>query len=261
MAKKAKLSEESNKIEGQVLSKTKYISEPLVKYKVGDRVQHGLIKKSIVSEVLCDGKVLVLDEVVTEHNYGRPYDRNRKIEVAWHDVVAYERFIKSQKEDCICNPNIYPLNFSQRDIESLVNLKYLQGVDFNPDYQRDLVWELSDKENLIESIFNYVDIGKFVFFRREFSSDRELYEIIDGKQRLSTLIEFFENRFKWRGKLYQDLHPQDRTHFNGYAISIGFLERVDRKTILDTFVRLNTGGRPQDPKHLEKVKEMLKVSK
>lgn len=261
MAKKTKIPEPTPNSEPSLLLKTKYISEPTVHYKVGDRVQYGLIKKSIVSKILHGGKVLILDEVVTEHNYGNPFDRNRQTAVAWHEVVPYEDVEKANQEEPICNPNIYPLNFSQRDVESLINLKYLQGVDFNPDYQRDLVWNLADKESLIESIFNYVDIGKFVFFKREFSTDRELYEIIDGKQRLTTLIEFYENRFKWRGKFYRQLCSLDRTHFNGYAVPIGFLERVDRKSILNTFVRLNTGGKPQDPEHLQKVKEMLKVSK
>lgn len=33
----------------------------------------------------------------------------------------------------------------------------------NPNYQRDLVWDLKDKELLIESIFEGIEIGKFTF--------------------------------------------------------------------------------------------------
>jgi hypothetical protein len=34
-------------------------------------------------------------------------------------------------------------------------------------------------------------------------------------------------------------------------------ERSTRAAILDCFIRLNTSGRPQDPKHLEAVKALL----
>src|ERR1039458_9844126 len=35
-------------------------------------------------------------------------------------------------------------------------------------YQRDLVWKHSDKQNLIDAIYNYSDIGKFVVIRNGF---------------------------------------------------------------------------------------------
>lgn len=238
--------------------KLKYINTPTILYKVGDRVQHGAVKKSVVADILCDGKILILDETVTEHNYGDPYDHERQIQVAWHDVQLYEGYKKASKQKMIANPNIYPLNFSQRDVSSLIHMKYNAGIDLNPEYQRDLVWSQEDKENLIESIFNYVDIGKFVLFRRDFSSSKELYEIIDGKQRLTALLDFFENRFTFRGKFFNELHPSDQRHFEGYAVSFAMLERVDKQTVLNTFVRLNTGGRPVDPMHIEKVKKMIK---
>lgn len=234
------------------------VSTPTRFFKVGQRVQYGNIDKSVVKEILFDGKFLVLDEVVTNHNYGNPYQSNRTTVVAWHSIVAYDDYVKSSKTPAHVQADIYPLNYSQRDLESLIHMKYQSGIELDPDYQRDLVWTIEDKTQLIESIFNYVDIGKFVFFRRNFQVADKLYEIIDGKQRLSTLIEFYEDRFKYKGKLFSELNPSDQRHITNYPASVAFLERVDKNVILNTFVRLNTGGRPQDPTHLEKVKKMIK---
>ena len=78
----------------------------------------------------------------------------------------------------------------------------------NPDYQRDYVWELSDKQLLIDSIFNNIDIGKFAFIHLDYKTWNKTgyaYEILDGKQRLKTIIDFYENRFSYKGIYYNDL--------------------------------------------------------
>jgi uncharacterized protein with ParB-like and HNH nuclease domain len=68
----------------------------------------------------------------------------------------------------------------------------------NPDYQRDLVWSLEDKVNLIDSIYNDIEIGRFAFIKTDYSKnnfdfDKDFYwEILDGKQRISAIIDFFE---------------------------------------------------------------------
>jgi len=250
-----KIVDYKSEVSEEKLQKT---STPTRQFKVGQRVQCGNIKESVVKEVLFDGKFLVLDEVFTHENYGNPYDTNRTRVVAWHEAIDYKQFVKSHKTEAYIKNDIYPLNFSQRDIDSLIHMKYQAGVDINPDYQRDLVWNQEDKEGLIESILNHVDIGKFVMFRRDYKHDGDLYEIIDGKQRLSTLIEFYEDRFKYKNKLFSELNPSDQRHIGNYPVSVAFLERVDKNVILNTFVRLNTGGKPQDPDHIEKVKKMIK---
>ena len=52
---------------------------------------------------------------------------------------------------------------------------------------------------LLDSIFKNIDIGKFVLIHLSDSEWVERgfgYEILDGKQRLSALIEFYENKRK-----------------------------------------------------------------
>jgi hypothetical protein len=230
------------------------INAPTYLYKVGERVVHGAISESHVTEVLDGGKILLLHETVTDNNYGRPVDSERDIYVAWHDVTPW-RELGDEKP---IKTSTFRLHYSQRDLSGLIHMYYYFGVEMDPDYQRGLVWTLKDKQELIESIFQDVDIGKFVFAHLPFKSKSPTYEIIDGKQRLNALIEYYEGRFEWRGKLYRDLYPGDQSHIDTYPISYAELsERSTRAEILDCFIRLNTSGKPQDPKHLEAVKALL----
>lgn len=79
-----------------------------------------------------------------------------------------------------------------------------------------MFWNQKDKELLLDSIFKNIDIGKFVLIH---ISDEEWhkrglgYEILDGKQRLNTLIEFYENRIAYNGKCFNDLSGMDKRTF------------------------------------------------
>lgn len=131
----------------------------------------------------------------------------------------------------------------------------------NTYYQRGYVWTKEDKELLIDSVFNNIDIGKFVLVHLsdyEYLERGRSYEILDGKQRLSTLIEFYENRFPYKGKYYNDLSYKDKRTFNRLTISVANVHETDKKTVLKYFLMLNRTGRSMDKTYLDKVEQMLK---
>lgn len=144
-------------------------------------------------------------------------------------------------------------------LDSLLHMVYSGwgGVDFDVDYQRDHVWQLADKVSLIDSIFNNIEIGKFVFVQKHESTMGKYYEVVDGKQRLTALCEFYEDRFKYRGKYFSQLSNKDRWKFLNHSISYGYLENASKEAIYSTFIKMNTCGKPMDTKHLDKVKKLL----
>lgn len=77
-------------------------------------------------------------------------------------------------------------------------------IDFNPPYQRrGRLWSADDKAYLIDSIINGFDIPKLYLADFQFGqsnlNERKLpYAIIDGKQRLEAVFDFFENKFVLR---------------------------------------------------------------
>lgn len=142
-------------------------------------------------------------------------------------------------------------------IDSLLSMVYNAGVEVEIDYQREHVWKLKDKVDLIDSIFNNIDIGKLVFVQRDFGVKGKLYEILDGKQRLTALCEFYEDKFKYKGFYYSELSNQDRNKFESHSIAYGYLENPNKEAIFETFIKLNTCGKPMASKHIEHVKQLL----
>lgn len=135
-------------------------------------------------------------------------------------------------------------------------------------YQRDFVWELEDKQALITSICNEMDCGKIVVRKRDWSevakqTDPELCffnDIVDGKQRLSTIIDFIEDKFvDANGYLFSEWSTIGQRRFLGsqsigYAQFDGFVEDSD---IIKQFLMVNHTGKPQSIEHIKYVESIL----
>jgi hypothetical protein len=72
---------------------------------------------------------------------------------------------------------------------------YRNGTLFvNRKYQRKLVWTLQEKQKLIDSILNEYPIPLILLAERRHHSP-SAFEILDGLQRLHTIVSFVENNF------------------------------------------------------------------
>ena len=149
------------------------------------------------------------------------------------------------------------ISFYNQHLFSLIDKHYRWNIDYNPFYQRDYVWSLEDKIELIKSIFNNIDIGKFAFIENEVT-DKYDYEILDGKQRLNALIEFYEDGFMYEGKYFSELSTMDKSHLLGHNVSVGEVRNYSNEKKLRYFYNLNAKGRVMDKEHLRKIEEMIK---
>lgn len=230
-------------------------------FKIGDRVQRGAIDKSVVTEVLDDGRIYKLHEWHLQNHYGKMIPTERDSYVSWIDITPWVSKEDNAKITQFSERDPLHLGFSQMDMSSIFGKFYHFGLDMNPDYQRGNVWDKSDKIKLINSIFNNVDIGKFVFITLPFkNSFTPTYEVLDGKQRIIAITEFYENRFQYEGLYFGDLCAQDQGHFERYHISVATVGREDIK-LSDKyryFLRLNVGGKLQDPAHIKAVEALYK---
>ena len=222
-------------------------------FKGGDRVRWGAHKEVYVREVFENGLYYLVESigVIPERN-AQPI--NVLHYMPWQDIFPTDgRFDSSfHKEEK------YRIQFSNSGIDSLIHMVYGNaGVDFDVDYQREHVWGMDEKLALIDSIFQNVDIGKFVFVRRSWNTIGKLYEVLDGKQRLTTIIEYYEDRFPYKGYYFSQLSVRDKAAFKNHGVTIGYLENPDKKSIFDAFIKLNTCGKPMDVAHIEKVKKMM----
>jgi hypothetical protein len=233
-------------------------------FNVGDRVQIGAWGHTTVVEVIDGGLIYKVHFDYDHLVYGKPVRTTGYSVQDWVNVHPYVSEEQDSLREDLRDKDRIDIRFLNQDIDSLLHKVYYSGVDFNPTYQRGLEWTQEQKEELIHSIFTNVDIGKFVFIKHDYS--RELYfEILDGKQRLSTLCAFYEDRFTYKGKKFSELSFEDRHHFTGYPIINGEIggefNKLTQKHIYKIFLQLNTAGTPISKEHLEKVRKLYEDEK
>jgi len=77
-------------------------------------------------------------------------------------------------------------------IETLFNNEEtLKNTKYDPDYQRNYVWDDDKATYFIESILLGTEIPPIIYFR-----NGEKIEIIDGRQRYQTILRFIKDEFK-----------------------------------------------------------------
>lgn len=206
----------------------------------------------IVLEVLDEGKILLCE--ITSKNKTETSTSKRYL----NHLNLLPKSLKLAPEKH--SPLTKEMRFSSREIFGFFLSHYQNDYNYNPEYQRDLCWTLDDKIKLIHSIFMDADIGKFAFIQLPYKENSPSYEVLDGKQRLNALVEFYEDKFKYDGHYFSELHPRDKHHFKSYVVSVGMSEHDDwtESDKMEYFLRMNTTGVPQDQGHLNKVKSMLK---
>lgn len=226
---------------------------PVRTFIVDERVLWGAHKECYVRKIGIDNLYYLIEScnVVRERN--KPA-QNELHWIEWFEIFKYD---KKTTTTVFREENKYNIRYCNSSIESLIHYIYHAGIDFDVDYQRDYVWDVSDKIALIDSIFKNIDIGKFLLAQRNLSTNGKLYEVIDGKQRLTAIKEFYEDRFQYNGVYFTELNPVDKNAFYNHPVTYGYLENPTREAILDTFIKMNTKGRVMDNKDIDKAKELL----
>ena len=143
--------------------------------------------------------------------------------------------------------------------------KYNQ-VDLNPVYQRDLVWTQEQKEHYLINLFeSRASIEPTVVQYYEADTDNEIYEVLDGKQRLSTLFDFIDNKISVNGLYFKDLHDADQKFLMNHDVKYRRIisEKdsgdLDIKTKLQLFYEINLYGTKMSDEDLERVQALLNV--
>lgn len=250
---KAKIKKESTYMDAfNVKEALRYSSEPTRHYEIGDKVCIGSLKDVVITDIFEDGKVYKVDYNRVDNNYGNPIETKMSGYWMWYDIFPKK---EQENHDIIKNEDIR-LYYSCRTVGSLVHMVHQFGVDMNPVYQRGDVWDDKDKEALIDSIFHQVDIGKFTFIRNEYSHEGYGYEILDGKQRLTTLVDFYEGRFPYHGLYYQDMTNHEQCHFDDFQVNMAECSNLKETDKYRIFIILNTRGKAMEEKDLDKVRAL-----
>jgi predicted RNA-binding protein associated with RNAse of E/G family len=119
----------------------------------------------------------------------------------------------------------------------------------SPKFQRRRVWQDKAKSYLIDTILRGLPIPP-IFIRTDINPDtgKTVREVIDGQQRLSTILDFINNAFavmvihneEYGGKYFNDLDEDTKKDFLKYGIITNTIFSSEDNVALDIFARLNT---------------------
>jgi hypothetical protein len=125
-------------------------------------------------------------------------------------------------------------------------------------YQRgDKVWNIKIKNGLIDSILKGYYVPAIIVANGE---------IIDGKQRVTTLIEFNNNEFKYKdensdkfsnGTFLKDFENEDNEIFQNFNIYVKDLGELTPERIKETFIRINESSIKLNKAEMELAKTTL----
>jgi hypothetical protein len=117
-----------------------------------------------------------------------------------------------------------------------------------PPFQRKLVWTAKQRCELVESMLMSIPIPVVYVFEDENGKK----QVVDGRQRISTMIAFMNNKFSlerlkmlpaFNGKKFKDLEPIYKSKVERYQIPVYVIEPPTPERVkYDIFDRVNRGG-------------------
>lgn len=140
-----------------------------------------------------------------------------------------------------------------------------------PKFQRGFVWNIKQSSLLVESFLRGLPVPPIFLFVGE--DNKNL--VVDGLQRLSSIMYFYEGYFgpatssgkrqvfklaglskksRFYNKTFDDLSETDKRKFNNSVLRAVNIRQLspnkDRSSVYHIFERLNTGGTPLSPQEI-----------
>jgi Protein of unknown function DUF262/HNH endonuclease len=82
------------------------------------------------------------------------------------------------------------LNCYSLTVSDVCKLYSRNKINLSPPYQRRPAWRTRQREDLLESVFNGIPIPAVILYKTKAGRRGFVYEVMDGKQRLETILHF-----------------------------------------------------------------------
>lgn len=137
---------------------------------------------------------------------------------------------------------------TQQDVSWFLDLNNNNQLDLSPSYQRKSVWNSKDQEFYLDTIINNYPCPAIFLHKDIANNGKTIYRVIDGKQRLTTIINFSENLIAIsntndnddiRGLYFKDLEIEYKKKFWNYALPVELVNTDNSEIIKSIFDRLN----------------------
>ncbi len=128
-----------------------------------------------------------------------------------------------------------------RSCADLFRLQQSGKLNIQPDYQREIVWPPSSQTRFIDSLAKQLPIPSMCI-SLDYKTDKR--EVVDGLQRMSSIIRFLEDQ-EWRLSKLDDIDPKISNKKVSYVREKHreIYERVENTTIPITVIRCDLSKR------------------
>lgn len=146
-----------------------------------------------------------------------------------------------------------------KDVQDLISLFQENRLNLEPGFQRQSVWTVNDRKKLILSILQNYPIPSVFLYKTTDEKGRHKYDVLDGKQRLESILmftglgKFKRHKFNLTTRLENENDNQtwdwNKLKKHGYehriaGYRISTVEVAGELTdIIDLFVRINSTGK------------------
>jgi hypothetical protein len=128
------------------------------------------------------------------------------------------------------NAKKYKSHNKTKDLETIVAEYGNDKIDLNPIYQRDVVWNVNKMKGFINSCYRGIIPSPIMI-----SSTDEKDICVDGKQRITTLIKFYNNDFSFKFDeddkdeyFYSEIHEDYSEKDNYHVLTDKDRKRIDK---------------------------------
>ncbi|MGC3947982.1 MAG: DUF262 domain-containing protein [Chryseolinea sp.] len=132
-------------------------------------------------------------------------------------------------------------------ISWFLDLNRTNQLDLHPAYQRRSVWSPRDRRFFLDTIFRNYPCPPLFLHRTIDDRGFSIYHVVDGKQRLETILMFSRNEIaigtdfgdtRLAGKKFDQLEIEEKRKFWDYIFVIDFIE-IDGTNVNEIFDRVN----------------------
>ena len=188
---------------------------------------------------------------------------NNQIETADKIKKHLGKIIRAKELDNFIIPNgNYRVCHFLNDLKRTVD-RYIQEYNLNldPDFQRTHVWNTEQRILYVEFLLKGGKSNPIYFNCINWMGYEELGEfvIVDGKQRLTSILMFLNNEFPVLKELDSEEIGYYAKEFNIIPNDIEFIinSLPDRKSVLKWYLQMNEGNVAHTREELDKVKDLL----
>jgi hypothetical protein len=141
-----------------------------------------------------------------------------------------------------------------QDISWFLDQHRFSRLDLDPPYQRRSVWTTRDRRYFLDTLFRGYPCPPIYLHKTIDADGAAIFHVVDGKQRLETLIRFAEGKLRispdygderLNNKRWKDIagDTEIRNRFLNYPFVVEYFDEVDSSLVNEIFERMNANSR------------------